>query len=97
VKLTNLTITPKLVILVGVTLLGLCAAGVLAGYLMQREMLNARIDQTKAIVEMGLNMAAGLKKQVDAGEMTREVEGIRPPGQFHDLRQGRWLFVWHWL
>jgi hypothetical protein len=37
VKLTNLTITPKLGILVGVTLLGLCA-GVLAGHLMQREM-----------------------------------------------------------
>src|SRR6187549_2790321 len=71
-KLTNLAITPKLGILVGVTLLGLCAAGVLAGYLMQREMLNARIDQTKAIVEMGLNLAAGLKKQVDAGEMTKE-------------------------
>src|SRR6195952_5495572 len=65
-------ITPKLGILVGVTLLGLCAAGALAGYLMQREMLNARINQTKAIVEMGLNLAAGLKKQVEAGEMTKE-------------------------
>jgi len=72
VKLSNLKITPKLGILVGVTLLGLCAAGVLAGYLMQREMLNARIDQTKAIVDMGLNMAAGLKKEVDAGKMTKE-------------------------
>ncbi|MGH6642648.1 MAG: methyl-accepting chemotaxis protein [Bradyrhizobium sp.] len=71
-KLTNLKITPKLGILVGVTLLGLCAAGVLAGYLMQREMLNARIDQTKSIVDMALNMAAGLKKQVDAGQMTKE-------------------------
>jgi methyl-accepting chemotaxis protein len=72
VKLTNLTITPKLGILVGITLFGLCAAGVLAGYLMKREMFNSRIDQTKAIVEMGLNLAAGLKKQVDAGEMTKE-------------------------
>ena len=71
-KLTNLTITPKLGILVGVTLFGLCAAGVLAGYLMQREMFNSRIDQTHAIVEMGRNLAAGLKKQVDAGEMTKE-------------------------
>ena len=71
-KLTNLKITPKLGILVGVTLFGLCAAGVLAGYLMQREMLNARIDQTKAIVDMALNMAAGLKKEVDAGKMTKE-------------------------
>src|SRR5437660_12585289 len=39
---------------------------------MQREMRNARIGQTKAIVEMGLNLAAGLKKQVDAGELTKE-------------------------
>jgi methyl-accepting chemotaxis protein len=72
VKLTNLKITPKLGILVGVTLLGLCIAGALAGYLMQREMLNARIDQTRSIVDMALNMAAGLKKQVDAGQMTKE-------------------------
>ena len=71
-KLTNLKITPKLGILVGVTLIGLCIAGVLAGYLMKREMLNARMDQTRAIVEMGLNLAAGLKKEVDAGKMTKE-------------------------
>jgi len=72
VKLTNLTITPKLGILVGVTLFGLCMAGALAGYLMQREMLEARIDQTRAIVEMARNMAAGLQKQVEAGQLTRE-------------------------
>ena len=92
-------ITPKLGILVGVTLLGLCAAGVLAGYLMQREMFNARLDQTKAIVDMGLNMAAGLKKQVDAGEMTKEaaIEGIRQARQYPDLRQGRGLPVRHRL
>jgi methyl-accepting chemotaxis protein len=72
VKLTNLTITPKLGILVGVTLLGLCAAGVLAGYLMQREMLNARVDQIHAIVDVARNMAGGLQKQVEAGQMTKE-------------------------
>ena len=71
-KLTNLKITPKLGILVGVTLLGLCVAGVLAGYLMQREMLNARIEQTRAIVDMARNMALGLQKQVAAGQMTKE-------------------------
>ena len=71
-KLTNLTITPKLGILVGVTLFGLCAAGVLAGYLMQREMLNARIDQVRSIVETARNMAAGLQKQVEAGKLTEE-------------------------
>lgn len=71
-KLTNLKITPKLGILVGVTLLGLCVAGALSGYLMQREMLNARIDQAKAIVDMGRNMAAGLQKEVEAGKLTKE-------------------------
>ncbi len=72
VKLTNLTITPKLGILVGVTLFGLCIAGFLAGYLMQREMLNARVEQTRSIVEMGRNMATGLQKQVEAGQLTKE-------------------------
>jgi methyl-accepting chemotaxis protein len=72
VKLTNLTITPKLGILLGVTLLGLCAAGLLAGYLMQREMLAAKTEQLHAIVDIGRSMAAGLQKQVDAGQMTKE-------------------------
>ena len=71
-KLTNLKITPKLGILVGITLLGLCAAGVLAGYLMQREMLNGRVEQTRAIVDMARNMALGLQKQVEAGQLTKE-------------------------
>jgi methyl-accepting chemotaxis protein len=72
VKLSNLTITPKLGILVGVTLFGLCIAGVLAGYLMQQEMLNARIEQVRSIVEIARNMAAGLQKQVEAGQLTKE-------------------------
>jgi methyl-accepting chemotaxis protein len=72
VKLNNMTIAPKLGILVGVTLLGLCLSGFLAGYLMQQEMLNARIDQTKAIASIARNMALELKKQVDAGELTKD-------------------------
>ena len=73
-KLTNLKITPKLGILVGVTLLGLCAAGVLAGYLMQREMLNARIDQTKAIVDMGAQHGG---RAEEAGRCRRDDQGSR--------------------
>jgi methyl-accepting chemotaxis protein len=72
VRLTNLKITPKLGILVGVTLLGLSAAGLLAGYLMQQEMMAARIDQVRVIVDMGRTLALGLQKQVAAGEMTKE-------------------------
>ena len=71
-KLNNLKIVPKLGILVGITLVGLCIAGVLAGWLMQREMLNARIDQVRSIVEIARNMAIGLQKQVDAGQLTKE-------------------------
>ena len=71
-KLSSLKIASKLGILVGVTLLGLCISGLLAGYLMKREMVNARIDQAKAIVEMGRNYALALKKRVDAGELTKD-------------------------
>ena len=71
-KLNNLTIAPKLGILVGVTLFGLCIAGALAGYLMQREMLDARLDQVRSIVDAARNMAIGLQKQVEAGQLTRE-------------------------
>ena len=71
-KLNNLTIAPKLIILVGITLLGLCIAGVLAGYLMRQEMLNARMDETKSIVDMARNMAIGLQKDVEAGKLTKE-------------------------
>ena len=52
-KLNNLTIAPKLGILVGVTLFGLCVAGVLAGYLMQREMLPGPLSRSKIISETG--------------------------------------------
>jgi methyl-accepting chemotaxis protein len=72
VKLNNLKIAPKLGIVVGLALLGLCAAGVLAGHLMQREMLEARVEQTKAIVDMARNMAASLQKEVEAGKLTKE-------------------------
>jgi methyl-accepting chemotaxis protein len=71
-KLNNLKIGPKLGILLGVTLLGLSAAGLLAGHLMQRELLNARIDETHTIVELARNMALGLQKEVEAGKLTKE-------------------------
>ena len=71
-KFSNLRITPKLGILVSVTLLGLCAAGVYAGVMMKRELLNARIEQTKSIVDMALNTALALQKDVDAGKLTKE-------------------------
>ena len=69
---SNLRITSKLCILLAMTLLGLCVAGVLAGYMMQREMLSARIEQTKAIVETTRTMALALQKKVDAGALTKD-------------------------
>src|SRR4051794_8784421 len=70
IRLNNLKIAPKLGILVSATLFGLCVASVVASYLMQREMRNARIDQVHAIVDMARNMALGLQKQV--GQLTKE-------------------------
>ncbi|MGJ4891949.1 methyl-accepting chemotaxis protein [Bradyrhizobium sp. HKCCYLRH3099] len=70
--LNNMKIAPKLAIVVGVALLGLAAAGTFAANLMHREMVNARIEQCRAIVETARNMALGLIKEVDAGKMTKE-------------------------
>ncbi|CCD96783.1 putative methyl-accepting chemotaxis sensory transducer [Bradyrhizobium sp. ORS 375] len=70
--LNNMKIAPKLAIVVGVALLGLAAAGTFAGNLMQKEMVNARIEQCRAIVETARNMAMGLIKEVEAGKMTKE-------------------------
>src|SRR5262249_1417417 len=57
---------------VGIALVGLAAAGFLASYLVQREMMNARIDQVHAVVDMARNMALGLQKEVEAGKLTKE-------------------------
>jgi methyl-accepting chemotaxis protein len=70
--LNNLTISAKLGILVGVAVLGLCAAGLQATRLVSKEMLNARIDQVHAIVDTATSLAAALQEQVKAGEMTKE-------------------------
>ena len=70
--LNNWPIALKLGVLVGVTLVGLVAAGLFAGRMMQNEMLRARTEQTHAIVDTALTMAQALQKQVDAGKMTKE-------------------------
>jgi len=72
VRINNLTITPKLGILVGVMLLGLCASGVLAGYFVQREMMTSRIEELRHFVDAARSVAIGLQKQVDAGQLTKE-------------------------
>lgn len=70
--LNNLPIAMKLVILVGVTLLGLIGTGVYAATMMQREMYDARTEQTHAIVETARSMALEFQKQVQAGKLTKE-------------------------
>jgi methyl-accepting chemotaxis protein len=72
VKFSNIRIAPKLATLVAITLAGLCAASLLAGYLMQQQMLTARTDQVRAFVDIARNMALGLQKQVDAGQLTKD-------------------------
>ena len=71
-KISNLRITPKLGILVVVAMAGLLVAGLFAASILQREMRTDRFEQTKSIVETAVNMAVGLQKQVDAGQMTKD-------------------------
>ena len=70
--LTNLKITPKIGLLVCITLLGLCASGLFAASLMKNELVQARIDQTHAIVDTARNTALALQKQVAAGQITKD-------------------------
>jgi methyl-accepting chemotaxis protein len=70
--LNNLPIAMKLVLLVAITLLGLVGAGFYAATMMQREMYDARIEQTHAIVETARSMALEFQKQVQAGKLTKE-------------------------
>ncbi|EKS35507.1 methyl-accepting chemotaxis protein [Afipia clevelandensis] len=70
--LNNWPIALKLGVLVGVTLIGLCAAGLFAAQMMRTEMFSARTEQLRAIVDSARNMAIGYQKQVDAGKLTKE-------------------------
>ncbi len=70
--LNNLPIAMKLVLLVSITLLGLVGVGIYAATMMQREMYDARTEQTHAIVETARNMALEFQKQVQAGKLNKE-------------------------
>jgi methyl-accepting chemotaxis protein len=70
--LSNIKIVPKIGILVGMTLLGLCASGLYAATMMRDELVRARIDQTRTIIETARNIAGRLQKQVDAGQMAKD-------------------------
>jgi methyl-accepting chemotaxis protein len=59
VTLTNLTIARKLGILVGVTLLGLCVAGILAGYLMQNVWMLGLVNFCIAMLVGGIAWIIG--------------------------------------
>ena len=68
----NLKITSKLIVLVAVTIVGLCVAGALAAFMVKSQMLAQRTDQLKAMTEVGRNVALALQKQVESGQLTKE-------------------------
>jgi len=70
--LNNLSIGAKVGALVAIALLGLCAAGLEAARLMSDEILQSRIEQTHAVVDVARSLAKGLQAQVDAGQLTKE-------------------------
>ena len=82
-KLNNLTIAPKLGILIGVTLVGLCVAGGLAYQLMQQELLErakamrakrTRIIDSLADYEKFFNEGGGFAWVHWAGSAEQEEE-----------------------
>jgi methyl-accepting chemotaxis protein len=75
---------------VGVALLGLCVAGGLAGYLMQQEMVNSRVDEIHTIVDKARNLAIGLQKEVDAGKLSKAMAEFERIGNMltYDHRNG---------
>ncbi|QDM18229.1 methyl-accepting chemotaxis protein [Tardiphaga sp. vice278] len=95
-RLNNLRITSKLVILVAVTMIGLCAAGILAAYLVKSEMLAARTEQLKSIVELGTNVAANVQKDVAAGKISKEAATAELVRRIEPMTydNGNYLFIY---
>jgi len=96
VKFENIRITSKLVILVAVTMIGLCAAGILAAFMVKSEMLSARTEQLKSIVEIGSNVAANLQKDVVAGKLTKEAATAELVRRIEPMTydNGNYLFIY---
>ncbi|WP_441240212.1 methyl-accepting chemotaxis protein [Tardiphaga sp. 768_D3_N2_1] len=95
-KLANIRITYKLVVLVAVTMIGLCAAGILAAYMVKSEMLSARTEQLKSIVEIGTNVAASIQKDVAAGKLTKEAATAELVRRIEPMTydNGNYLFIY---
>jgi methyl-accepting chemotaxis protein len=96
VKLANIRITYKLIVLVAVTMIGLCAAGILAAYMVKSEMLSARTEQLKSIVEIGTNVAASIQKDVAAGKLTRDAATAELVRRIEPMTydNGNYLFIY---
>ncbi|RYX93911.1 MAG: HAMP domain-containing protein [Bradyrhizobiaceae bacterium] len=96
VNVANIRITYKLVVLVAVTMIGLCASGIFAAQIMKREMLDARMLQLKSIVEIGTNVAAGLQKDVAAGKFTKEAAAAELVRRVEPMTydNGNYLFIY---
>lgn len=95
-KLANIRITYKLVVLVAVTVIGLCASGIFAAQMMKREMLDARMLQLKSIVEIGMNVAADIQKDVAAGKLTKEAAAAELVRRIEPMTydNGNYLFIY---
>ncbi|KAA0075167.1 methyl-accepting chemotaxis protein [Tardiphaga sp. P9-11] len=95
-KLANIRITYKLIVLVAVTMIGLCAAGILAAYMVKSEMLSARTEQLKSIVEIGTNVAASIQKDVAAGKLTRDAATAELVRRIEPMTydNGNYLFIY---
>ena len=85
--LGNLKLGTKMVLLLGLFVVGMVAMGAIGGNTLHERMRDDRIDKLRAIVSSGLTLATGLEERVAAHEITRQ-EALE---EFHrDIRALRY-------
>jgi methyl-accepting chemotaxis protein len=84
--LSNLRISIKLALLVGIVVAGVLAAGAGAARFAWQDMFAGRVGKLVAVVESARGVALGLKHRVDAGEMSRADALAALSGILMDMR-----------
>jgi methyl-accepting chemotaxis protein len=85
-RLSNLRISIKLALLVGIVVAGALAAGVGAARLAWQDMLAGRVAKLVAVVESARGVALELKRRVDTGAMSRADALAALSGILMDMR-----------
>ncbi len=84
--LHRLRIRSKLLLLVGLCVAAMVAAGVTGASLLYDAMVSGRIEKLRAVTDATLSLAASLQKEVDAGRLTRDQALASVKTSMHAMR-----------